>query len=154
MSSSLELLANFEKRANSRVVESGMLRGVNLDDIRRAGEHMKLHDGCKDFFQNIVKMKEMLTVDLHILSYCWCADLIRAAFSSGNDLICPVALLLLQYYLSISYSCTSLLGHIDNANMLCYKDKWGNEEHTCHLGIFHHEVKFISDLSEFCLLTK
>ncbi|ONK73663.1 uncharacterized protein A4U43_C04F33970 [Asparagus officinalis] len=79
---SLEQLANFEKRTNSRVVESGMLRGVNLHDIKRAGEHLKLHDGCKDFFQKIVKKKETLTVDLHILSYCWCADLIRSAFSS------------------------------------------------------------------------
>ncbi|ONK63842.1 uncharacterized protein A4U43_C07F19500 [Asparagus officinalis] len=78
---SLEQLANFEKRANTRVVDSGMLRGVNLDDIKRAGEHLKLHDGCKDFFQKIVK-KETLTVNLHILSYCWCADLIRSAFSS------------------------------------------------------------------------
>lgn len=79
---SLELLANFEKSANSRVVESGMLRGVNLDDIKRAGEHLKLHDGCKEFFQNVVKKKEMMTVDLHILSYCWCADLIRSSFSA------------------------------------------------------------------------
>jgi len=61
-----------------------MLKGVNLDDIKRAGEHLMLHDGCKEFFQKLVKKKEMLTVDIHILSYCWCADLIRAAFSSGK----------------------------------------------------------------------
>lgn len=81
---SLELLADFEKRANSRVVDSGMLRGVNIDDIKRAGEHLKLHDGCKEFFQKLVKKKETLPVDLHILSYCWCADLIRSAFAAGK----------------------------------------------------------------------
>lgn len=79
---SLQQLAEFEKRANSRVVESGMLKGVNLDDIKRAGEHLKLHDGCKDFFQKVVKKNEKLAIDLHVLSYCWCADLIRSSFLS------------------------------------------------------------------------
>jgi len=61
-----------------------MLKGLNLGDIKKAGERLMLNDGCKEFFQKLVKKKEMLTVDLHILSYCWCADLIRAAFSSGK----------------------------------------------------------------------
>ena len=83
---SLEQLANVEKCANSRVVESGMLRGLNIGDIKRTGELLKLHDECKEFFQKVVKKKEVLNVDLHILSYCWCADLIRSAFSSGKVL--------------------------------------------------------------------
>ncbi|KAL5221996.1 hypothetical protein ABZP36_026709 [Zizania latifolia] len=78
----LEVLSEFEKLANSRVVDSGVLRGMNLDDIRKAGERLILHDGCKNFFQKIGKTRDSLNLDVHILSYCWCADLIRSAFSS------------------------------------------------------------------------
>jgi hypothetical protein len=80
----LEVLSQFEKLANSRVVDSGVLRGMNLDDIRKAGERLILQDGCKIFFQKIGKTRENLNLDVHILSYCWCADLIRSAFSSGR----------------------------------------------------------------------
>lgn len=79
---SLEQLSDFEKMANSRVIQSGVLKGMNVDDIKRAGEHLKLKDGCSGFFQKIVGLKERLHVDIHILSCCWCADLIRSAFSS------------------------------------------------------------------------
>ncbi|KAG2580819.1 hypothetical protein PVAP13_6NG366000 [Panicum virgatum] len=78
----LEVLAEFEKLANSRVVDSGVLRGMNLEDIRKAGERLILQDGCKNFFQKIGKTRENLNLDIHILSYCWCAELIRSAFSS------------------------------------------------------------------------
>lgn len=78
----LEQLSDFEKRANSRVIESGVLKGLNLEDIKRAGERVILQDGCTSFFQNIVKNQNLIA-DIHILSYCWCGDLIRSAFSSG-----------------------------------------------------------------------
>lgn len=78
----LEQLSDFEKRANSRVIESGVLRGLNLEDIKRAGERLILQDGCINFFQKITK-NENLNVSIHVLSYCWCGDLIRAAFSPG-----------------------------------------------------------------------
>lgn len=79
----LEQLSDFEKRANARVIESGVLKGLNIEDIKRAGERLKLQDGCTGFFQKIVN-KEELNADVHILSYCWCGDLIRSAFSSGG----------------------------------------------------------------------
>ncbi|XP_065032312.1 bifunctional TH2 protein, mitochondrial-like [Musa acuminata AAA Group] len=79
---SLEQFSNFEKQANSRVIESGLLKGMNLEDIKRTGECLTLQDGCKEFFQNVVKIKQKLNAEFHILSYCWCADLIRSAFSS------------------------------------------------------------------------
>ncbi|KAJ8649748.1 hypothetical protein MRB53_002771 [Persea americana] len=79
----LEQLPDFEKRANARVIESGVLKGLNIEDIKRAGERLKLQDGCTGFFQKIVN-KEELNADVHILSYCWCGDLIRSAFSSGG----------------------------------------------------------------------
>ncbi|CAO2207628.1 unnamed protein product [Urochloa humidicola] len=78
----LEVLAEFEKLANSRVVDSGVLRGMNLEDIRKAGERLILQDGCKNFFQKIGRTRESLNLDIHILSFCWCAELIRSAFSS------------------------------------------------------------------------
>ncbi|KAK6915309.1 Thiaminase-2/PQQC [Dillenia turbinata] len=79
----LEQLSDFERRANSRVIESGVLKGLNLEDIKRAGERLILQDGCKVFFQNILK-NENLNVNVNLLSYCWCADLIRSTFSSGG----------------------------------------------------------------------
>ncbi|RLM61050.1 uncharacterized protein C2845_PM14G20430 [Panicum miliaceum] len=85
----LEVLAEFEKLANSRVVDSGVLRGMNLEDIRKAGERLILQDGCKNFFQKIGKTRERLNLDIHILSYCWCAELIRSAFSSVGCLDGP-----------------------------------------------------------------
>ncbi|CAN4105773.1 unnamed protein product [Withania somnifera] len=79
----LEQLSDFEKKANIRVIESGVLKGLNLEDIKRAGERMILQDGCNNFFQSIIK-NEQLNADIHVLSYCWCGDLIRSAFSSGG----------------------------------------------------------------------
>ncbi|GAV82565.1 LOW QUALITY PROTEIN: hypothetical protein CFOL_v3_26016, partial [Cephalotus follicularis] len=78
----LEQLSDLEKWANSRVIESSVLKGLNVEDIKRAGERLILHDGCSSFFQKVVK-NESLNANVHILSYCWCVDLIRSAFSSG-----------------------------------------------------------------------
>lgn len=79
----LEQFADFEKKANSRVVQSEVLKGLSQEDIKRAGQGLILQDGCKGFFQKIMK-NENLAAAVHILSYCWCGDLIRSAFSSGN----------------------------------------------------------------------
>ncbi|XVF06464.1 hypothetical protein REPUB_Repub06bG0050300 [Reevesia pubescens] len=79
----LEQLSDFENRANSRVIESGVLKGLSLEDIKRAGERLILQDGCISFFQKIAN-NENLNANIHVLSYCWCGDLIRAAFSSGS----------------------------------------------------------------------
>ncbi|KAM1104752.1 hypothetical protein ACFX13_013375 [Malus domestica] len=50
---------------------------------KRVGERLILQDGCINFFQKIVK-SENLNANVHVLSYCWCGDLIRSAFSSGG----------------------------------------------------------------------
>ncbi|XAR61044.1 Aminopyrimidine aminohydrolase [Bertholletia excelsa] len=83
LSRALDQLSDFERRANLRVIQSGVLKGLNLEDIKWAGEHLALQDGCKEFFQQLVKHENMKT-DFHVLSYCWCGDLIRSAFSSGD----------------------------------------------------------------------
>lgn len=79
----LKQLAYFEKNANSRVVQSGVLKGLNLEDIKWASQHLIFQDGCRGFFQNTIKSTNFKT-DVHVLSYCWCGDLIRSAFASGD----------------------------------------------------------------------
>ncbi|KAJ0719351.1 putative aminopyrimidine aminohydrolase [Helianthus annuus] len=79
----LEQLSDFEKRANTRVTESKILRGLNLDDIKHAGQHLVLQDGCMDFFQSVMK-DQNLNASIHVVSYCWCGDLIRSTFESGG----------------------------------------------------------------------
>lgn len=81
----LEQLSEFEKQANTRVLDSGVLKGLNLEDIKRAGERLALQDGCKDFFCSIMD-KENINVSMHLLSFCWCADLIRAGFTAVGSL--------------------------------------------------------------------
>ncbi|GLT75024.1 hypothetical protein SLA2020_467790 [Shorea laevis] len=83
----LEQVSDFEKKANSRVIESSVLKGIHLEDIKRAGEHMKLRDGCASFFLKIVK-DENLNTDVHILSCSWSGDLIKMVFlSAGVDVL-------------------------------------------------------------------
>ncbi|KAB2611186.1 hypothetical protein D8674_019218 [Pyrus ussuriensis x Pyrus communis] len=53
------------------------------DGVQRVGERLILQDGCINFFQKIVK-SENLNANVHVLSYCWCGDLIRSAFSPGG----------------------------------------------------------------------
>ncbi|MFS7961508.1 putative aminopyrimidine aminohydrolase [Helianthus anomalus] len=79
----LEQLSDFEKRANSRVTESKILKGLNLDDIKHAGQHLVLQDGCMDFFRSVMK-DQNLNASVHVVSYCWCGDLIRSTFESGG----------------------------------------------------------------------
>ena len=86
LSAALEKLSQFEKKANDRVIESGVLKGLNLEDIKRAGELLILQDGCTGFFQRIVK-NENLNAIVHVLSFCWCGDLIRSSFLAGIFLI-------------------------------------------------------------------
>nr|GMC76262.1 probable aminopyrimidine aminohydrolase, mitochondrial [Ipomoea batatas] len=76
----LEQLSDFEKKANLRVIESGLLKGLSPEDIKQAGGSLILQDGCMNFFQTVLKKD----VVVRVLSSCWCGDLIRSAFSSGG----------------------------------------------------------------------
>ncbi|XP_057965127.1 bifunctional TH2 protein, mitochondrial-like isoform X2 [Malania oleifera] len=107
----LEQLSDFEKKANLRVVESGVLKGLNVDDIKRAGQRLILQDGCRGFFQKIVKDVN-LEADVHVLSYCWCGDLIRSAFSSGGLDVLKVHSNELAYEESISTG--KILGEVES----------------------------------------
>ena len=79
----LAKLSDLENEANLRVGRSGVLKGLHMDDIKWAGEHVKFQDGCLEFFKKIEKSEDVAAIDAHILSYCWSGDLIRSAFRSG-----------------------------------------------------------------------
>lgn len=97
LQNALEQLADFEKKENARVVQFAVLKGLNIEDIKNAGKRLILQDGCRRFFQRIVK-DEIMKTDVHVLSYCWCGDLIRSAFSSGK--LCGT--FILYSYVSLS----------------------------------------------------
>ncbi|KAI3442925.1 uncharacterized protein J3R85_000640 [Psidium guajava] len=80
----LEQVADFKKRANSRVMESGVLRGLKLEDIIKAGESLTLQDGCISFYQKLTQIN--VDVNVHILSYCWCMGFDHSNVHS-NELI-------------------------------------------------------------------
>ncbi|XP_051143549.1 bifunctional TH2 protein, mitochondrial-like isoform X2 [Andrographis paniculata] len=77
----LEQISNVEKMATERVINSNVLSGLNLEDIKRAGERLTLQDGCEKFVHDVTQ-SESSAPEVHILSYCWCGDLIWSAFSS------------------------------------------------------------------------
>lgn len=99
----MEHISDIEKRAISRVVHSNVLKGLNLADIRRAGQQLTLQDGCKRFFQHVMESKDSV-MDIHVLSYCWCGDLIRSAFSSGT--IFTICLNFVNFFLVITMTFT------------------------------------------------
>ncbi|XP_024988230.1 bifunctional TH2 protein, mitochondrial-like isoform X1 [Cynara cardunculus var. scolymus] len=130
----LEQLSGFERRANTRVIESEVLKGLNLEDIKRAGERLILHDGCMRFFQSVTK-NENLNANVNVLSYCWCGDLIRSAFSSGGIHTVHVRANELEYEGSLSTgeivkkvespidkleAFTEILGKTDKMNLTIY----------------------------------
>ena len=98
----LEQLSDFEKRANSRVVQSGVLKGLNLEDIKRAGQGLILQDGCTGFFQKILK-NDNLKADVNVLSYCWCGDFIKSAFSSGIIFVLEQHIFVCHEFYSATY---------------------------------------------------
>lgn len=103
----IEHLSDFEKKANLRVIDSGVLKGLNFEDIKRAGERLILQDGCTNFFLTAVK-NENLNTNIHVLSYCWCGDLIRSAFSSGTFFLFWIMGVLWPFYLSVGFKYSGL----------------------------------------------
>ncbi|PIM99756.1 hypothetical protein CDL12_27748 [Handroanthus impetiginosus] len=97
----LEQISDVEKMATSRVVHSNVLKGLNLADIKRASESLAFQDGCKKFFQDVAESKTF-AADIHVLSYCWCGDLIKSASLSGDKNVLNVHSNDLVYEESIS----------------------------------------------------
>ncbi|CAM6124450.1 unnamed protein product [Calypogeia fissa] len=79
----LEALAEFEITANKRVVDSKVLSGLSIEDVRQAGGSIPLREGCLDLLKRI--SGDTLAIDFHILSVCWSQSIIEGSFS-GNGL--------------------------------------------------------------------
>lgn len=77
----LEPFSVLEKRANSRVVQSRVLKGLSLEGIKQVGGRQILLDGCSTFFQKVMK-NARLNAAINVLSYSWCDEFIKSAFSS------------------------------------------------------------------------
>ncbi|XP_057850301.2 bifunctional TH2 protein, mitochondrial isoform X2 [Cryptomeria japonica] len=81
---SLEKLSQYEVEANSKIVESTVLQGINAEDIKKAGEHLLFQEGCTSFFTQVLSKMDDYNVDMHILSVCWSGDIIRTAFLTNG----------------------------------------------------------------------
>ncbi|KAL0418607.1 UNVERIFIED_CONTAM: Bifunctional protein, mitochondrial [Sesamum radiatum] len=97
----LEQISDIEKSATSRVVDSTVLKGLNLADIRKAGERLTFQEGCRRFLQDIMESKSSIK-EVHVLSYCWSGDLIKSALQSGDEKVLNVHSNDLVYENSIS----------------------------------------------------
>ncbi|RZC71642.1 hypothetical protein C5167_034798, partial [Papaver somniferum] len=73
-------LSSSEGRAVSRIFDSGVLKGISLEEIKQAGKHMILKNGCMNFFKKVNK----LDASVNIMS-CWSEELTRSALSGGLD---------------------------------------------------------------------
>ncbi|KAI3895118.1 hypothetical protein MKW92_045609 [Papaver armeniacum] len=71
-------LSSHEGQAVSRIFDSGVLKGISLEDIKQAGKCMILHNGCMSFFEKV----NNLDMSVNIMS-CWSGDLTRSALSDS-----------------------------------------------------------------------
>lgn len=78
----LKEMSNFEQKANARVEEAAVLKGLSLASIQEAGKSMPLREGCSDFFKRL-ESGEVL-VDTCILSVCWSKTFIEAVLEKGE----------------------------------------------------------------------
>ncbi|KAI3871647.1 hypothetical protein MKW92_042788 [Papaver armeniacum] len=80
--SAFEKLSSPDGQVVSRIFDSGVLKGISLEDIKQAGKCMILHNGCMDFFEKV----NNLDVSVNVMS-CWSGDLTRSALSGGLDML-------------------------------------------------------------------
>ncbi|RZC72781.1 hypothetical protein C5167_048261 [Papaver somniferum] len=80
--SAFEKLSSPKGKAVSRIFDSGVLKGISLEDIKQAGNCMKLHNGCLNFFEKV----NNLDVSVIVMS-CWSGNLTRSALSGGLDML-------------------------------------------------------------------
>lgn len=71
-------LSDFDKEANQSLIDSGLLQGLKFKQIAGLGQTLLLNSGCELFFESLLNNKKM-EADAHILSYCWCADVISCS---------------------------------------------------------------------------
>jgi hypothetical protein len=78
----LEKMSEFEQKANARVEEAAVLKGLSLSDIRASGSSMPLRKGCATFLNRL--SAEDVHVDVHVISVCWSKTFIEGAFETGK----------------------------------------------------------------------
>lgn len=86
MVKSVQPLSDFDEEANCKVLDSGLLHGLKLKQIKRLGETLALNSGCLHFFRSLLNDKR-IELEVHMLSRCWCADMITSAFAQGMPLL-------------------------------------------------------------------
>lgn len=83
LQSFLKEMSDFEQRANARVEEAEVLKGLSAAAIRDAGNSMPLREGCSDFFKRLGSQE--VQVDTRILSVCWSKTFIEAVLEQGKS---------------------------------------------------------------------
>ncbi|KAG0589549.1 hypothetical protein KC19_1G028600 [Ceratodon purpureus] len=78
----LKEMSDFELKANARVEEAAVLKGLSPVAIQDAGKSMPLREGCSDFFKRLGLQEAH--VDTHILSVCWSKTFIEAVLEQGE----------------------------------------------------------------------
>ncbi|MCL7021957.1 hypothetical protein MKW94_001341 [Papaver nudicaule] len=76
----LDQLSEFEKIANSRIIESDILSGISFKEIIACRSSI-LQDDCAKFLHHsfVITVLRDLDASLYIIS-CWCGDVMRTAF--------------------------------------------------------------------------
>lgn len=78
-------MSAFERRANLRVEDAGVLKGLSLANIHDSGRLMPLREGCSDLMRRLCARDA--NVDVHIISVCWSKTFIEGAFQKGTSIV-------------------------------------------------------------------
>ncbi|RZC43590.1 hypothetical protein C5167_036535 [Papaver somniferum] len=80
----LEHLSVIRENRISRIIDTGVLKGLSLSRMQLAGTKMNLYYGCVNFFEKVFRNKA-LNASVHVIS-CWCEeDLMRSALPGESD---------------------------------------------------------------------
>ncbi|RZC58400.1 hypothetical protein C5167_005707 [Papaver somniferum] len=79
----LEQLSVIRDNGISRIIETGVLKGLSLSRMQLAGTRMNFYYGCVNFFEKVFR-NEALNASVHVIS-CWCEDLMRSALPGESD---------------------------------------------------------------------
>lgn len=77
----LERLSRFEIQSNFEVIKKGVFKGLDMEEVRKAGGEMSLQEGCSNFFRQVSMLSNVKT---HIISVCWSKAYIEGALSKGG----------------------------------------------------------------------
>ncbi|KAI3871915.1 hypothetical protein MKX03_012948 [Papaver bracteatum] len=111
--SALVELSSSEEQVISRIFDSGVLKGISLEDIKQAGKYMILQNGCMNFFKKVNK----LDASVNIMS-CWSEELTRSSLSGTKSFFTSETFIFYLYRLLPKFRCIQSL--ILRRNVRCY----------------------------------